>query len=222
MNYVWGWEYYATDNSLPYQTYKPVVAISTKFVSVDIPHLSFIFLHYKTQTFWGSLCSSQAPLYTTCYSALHYLHNLFTSVSSLMPFAQWFIWVWPAWLILSCPVTGSVDRMYDILSCAKISEGNLESSYLTLVSGSALMFGITNIVGEYRSSHEDRSSLDKCRLTIDQVWQSNVESLSSLSKYSFIFVKLGTVCMQSSTDWWRVGFKNRKVFAPAFITEECL
>lgn len=43
---------------------------------------------------------------------------------------------------------GSIESVYERLACSEGPEGNLESSYLTIVSLPALMFGIINIVGE--------------------------------------------------------------------------
>jgi hypothetical protein len=45
--------------------------------------------------------------------------------------------------------TGSVEKVYKYLSCAKGPENNYDYSFLTLLSFPGLKFGIINIVGKY-------------------------------------------------------------------------
>lgn len=42
---------------------------------------------------------------------------------------------------------GTIEKIFDLVSCSKGPDDNLENSFLTIQSKQGLMFGIINIVG---------------------------------------------------------------------------
>ena len=50
-------------------------------------------------------------------------------------------------------LTGSIDRVYNYIRCGEGPEGNKERSFLTIVSNSGLMFGLTTISSKSDSIH---------------------------------------------------------------------
>ncbi|GFR85860.1 urea-proton symporter DUR3-like [Elysia marginata] len=60
---------------------------------------------------------------------------------------------------------GSIERVFDFVSCSKGPQGNKDMSYLTIVSDEGLMFGLINIVGNFGTVFVDQS-----------YWQSAVAS----------------------------------------------
>ncbi|BFZ23564.1 hypothetical protein BsWGS_26603 [Bradybaena similaris] len=52
---------------------------------------------------------------------------------------------------------GTVEKLFEFISCAKGPDGNKGNSYLTLVSEQGLMFGLINLVGNFGAVFVDQS-----------------------------------------------------------------
>ncbi len=45
---------------------------------------------------------------------------------------------------------GSVNKVYDLVSCSIGPDGNKDNAYITMISSPGLMFGIINITGQFQ------------------------------------------------------------------------
>ncbi|KAK6177025.1 hypothetical protein SNE40_015215 [Patella caerulea] len=52
---------------------------------------------------------------------------------------------------------GSVEKVYNLVSCSLAPDGNMDASYLTIMSNPGLMFGLINIVGNFGTVFVDQS-----------------------------------------------------------------
>ncbi|XP_072019734.1 LOW QUALITY PROTEIN: uncharacterized protein [Amphiura filiformis] len=70
---------------------------------------------------------------------------------------------------------GSIERVYELVSCSEGPEGNHARSYLTFLSSDSIMFGIINIVGNFGTVFVDQS-----------YWQSSVAAKPREGMWGFL------------------------------------
>ncbi|XP_041377330.1 urea-proton symporter DUR3-like [Gigantopelta aegis] len=92
---------------------------------------------------------------------------------------------------------GSITKIYNLLSCSQGPKGNMEGSYLTIVSNPGLMFGLINIVGNFGTVFVDQS-----------YWQSSVAAKPRQGVMGFLF---GGLC------WFAVPFSLATTMGLAYI-----
>ncbi|XP_048764480.2 uncharacterized protein LOC125672302 [Ostrea edulis] len=92
---------------------------------------------------------------------------------------------------------GTIEKIFDLVSCSKGPDDNLENSFLTIQSKQGLMFGIINIVGNFGTVFVDQA-----------YWQSSVAAKPKQGVTGFL---LGGVC------WFAIPFGLATTTSLAYI-----
>ena len=87
------------------------------------------------------------PSVTSCDKPNEMLHSsMIATVWRYFGFIE--LGLYSRYVLFVSLASGSTRKIYDSINCTLGPDGNLDHSFLTMVSRPGLMFGIINIVGE--------------------------------------------------------------------------